>query len=48
MVRDIRERFDGAKLTVISPDVGGVVRARGLPSGSAPRSPRRQAARARQ
>ena len=30
MVRDIRERFDGAKLTVISPDVGGVVRARGL------------------
>jgi ribose-phosphate pyrophosphokinase len=30
MVRDIRERFDGAQLTVISPDVGGVVRARGL------------------
>ena len=30
MVRDIRERFDGADLTVISPDVGGVVRARGL------------------
>jgi len=30
MVRDIRERFDGAALTVISPDVGGVVRARGL------------------
>ena len=30
MVRDIRDRFDGAKLTVISPDVGGVVRARGL------------------
>jgi ribose-phosphate pyrophosphokinase len=30
MVRDIRERFDGANLTVISPDVGGVVRARGL------------------
>jgi ribose-phosphate pyrophosphokinase len=30
MVRDIRERFDLAKLTVVSPDVGGVVRARGL------------------
>src|SRR6476661_1742313 len=30
MVRDIRERFDGTRLTVISPDVGGVVRARGL------------------
>ncbi len=30
MVRDIRERFDLANLTVVSPDVGGVVRARGL------------------
>jgi ribose-phosphate pyrophosphokinase len=30
MVRDIRERFDLTKLTVVSPDVGGVVRARGL------------------
>jgi ribose-phosphate pyrophosphokinase len=30
MVRDIRERFDGNKLMVVSPDVGGVVRARGL------------------
>ncbi len=30
MVRDIRERFDLGKLTVVSPDVGGVVRARGL------------------
>jgi ribose-phosphate pyrophosphokinase len=30
MVRDIRERFDNGNLTVISPDVGGVVRARGL------------------
>ena len=30
MVRDIRERFDLAKLMVVSPDVGGVVRARGL------------------
>jgi ribose-phosphate pyrophosphokinase len=30
MVRDIRERFDLAKIMVISPDVGGVVRARGL------------------
>ena len=30
MVRDIRDRFDGAKLMVVSPDVGGVVRARGL------------------
>jgi ribose-phosphate pyrophosphokinase len=30
MVRDIRDRFDTAKLMVVSPDVGGVVRARGL------------------
>jgi ribose-phosphate pyrophosphokinase len=30
MVRDIRERFDLNKLTVVSPDVGGVLRARGL------------------
>src|SRR2546423_9453744 len=30
MVRDIRERFDMSKLMVLSPDVGGVVRARGL------------------
>jgi ribose-phosphate pyrophosphokinase len=30
MVRDIKERFDVTKLTVVSPDVGGVVRARGL------------------
>jgi ribose-phosphate pyrophosphokinase len=30
MVRDIRERFDVTKLMVVSPDVGGVVRARGL------------------
>ncbi len=30
MVRDIRERFDVSKLMVVSPDVGGVVRARGL------------------
>jgi len=30
MVRDIRERFDLAPLMVVSPDVGGVVRARGL------------------
>ena len=30
MVRDIKEGFDLAKLTVVSPDVGGVVRARGL------------------
>ena len=30
MVRDIKERFDLAKLMVVSPDVGGVVRARGL------------------
>ncbi len=30
MVRDIRERFDVTKVTVVSPDVGGVVRARGL------------------
>jgi ribose-phosphate pyrophosphokinase len=30
MVRDIKERFDLAKVIVVSPDVGGVVRARGL------------------
>ena len=30
MVRDIKERFDLASLMVVSPDVGGVVRARGL------------------
>src|SRR3989442_10544812 len=30
MVRDIRERFDTSKLIIVSPDVGGVVRARGL------------------
>ena len=30
MVRDIRERFDLSKVMVVSPDVGGVVRARGL------------------
>src|SRR4029450_6533476 len=30
MVRDIKERFDLSHLMVVSPDVGGVVRARGL------------------
>jgi ribose-phosphate pyrophosphokinase len=30
MVRDIKERFRGEQVTVVSPDVGGVVRARGL------------------
>jgi ribose-phosphate pyrophosphokinase len=30
MVRDIKEKFDLAQVTVVSPDVGGVVRARGL------------------
>lgn len=30
MVRDIRNRFDENAITVVSPDVGGVVRARGL------------------
>ncbi len=30
IMRDIRERFDLAKVIVVSPDVGGVVRARGL------------------
>src|SRR6267142_1037467 len=30
MVRDVRERFDLGKVMVVSPDVGGVVRARGL------------------
>jgi ribose-phosphate pyrophosphokinase len=30
MVRDIKERFELGSITVVSPDVGGVVRARGL------------------
>src|SRR5258707_6439095 len=30
MVRDIKERFDLGKIMVVSPDVGGVARARGL------------------
>jgi ribose-phosphate pyrophosphokinase len=30
MVRDVKERFRGDHITVVSPDVGGVVRARGL------------------
>jgi ribose-phosphate pyrophosphokinase len=30
MIRDIKERFEVDKLVVVSPDVGGVVRARGL------------------
>src|SRR5512134_1488906 len=30
MVRDIKERFELGRLMVVSPDVGGVVRARGL------------------
>ena len=30
MVRDIKERFDLARVMVVSPDVGGVARARGL------------------
>ncbi|MFN5716349.1 MAG: ribose-phosphate pyrophosphokinase, partial [Bradyrhizobium sp.] len=30
MVRDIREKFDLAKVMAVSPDVGGVARARGL------------------
>jgi ribose-phosphate pyrophosphokinase len=30
MVRDVKERFRGNDVTVVSPDVGGVVRARGL------------------
>jgi ribose-phosphate pyrophosphokinase len=30
MVRDIREKYDLSKVMVVSPDVGGVVRARGL------------------
>jgi ribose-phosphate pyrophosphokinase len=30
MVRDVKERFDLSKLMVVSPDVGGVVRARGV------------------
>ncbi|NWG25058.1 MAG: ribose-phosphate pyrophosphokinase [Pseudorhodoplanes sp.] len=30
MVRDVRERFDLSRVMVVSPDVGGVARARGL------------------
>jgi ribose-phosphate pyrophosphokinase len=30
MVRDIKERFDDGSMVVVSPDVGGVMRARGL------------------
>ena len=30
MTRDMKERFKGTDVTVVSPDVGGVVRARGL------------------
>src|SRR5207244_10733866 len=30
MVRDIKERFDLGRLAIVSPDVGGVARARGL------------------
>jgi ribose-phosphate pyrophosphokinase len=30
MTRDIKERFDVSKVTIVSPDVGGVARARGL------------------
>ncbi len=30
MVRDIKERFDVGTVTIVSPDVGGVARARGL------------------
>ncbi|NJL07984.1 MAG: ribose-phosphate pyrophosphokinase [Methylacidiphilales bacterium] len=30
MVRDIKERYDLDRVTVVSPDVGGVVRARGI------------------
>jgi ribose-phosphate pyrophosphokinase len=30
MVRDIKERFDLSNVMVVSPDVGGVIRARGL------------------
>ena len=29
-VNDIKERYDGSKLMIVSPDVGGVVRARSL------------------
>jgi ribose-phosphate pyrophosphokinase len=30
MVRDIKDRFENSNLTIVSPDVGGVARARGL------------------
>jgi ribose-phosphate pyrophosphokinase len=47
MVRDIKERSDLTSLMVVSPDVGGVVRARGSPSASTPARHHRQAPRAR-
>ena len=31
-IEDIKQRYDGAKLMIVSPDVGGVVRARSLAS----------------
>ncbi len=37
MVRDIKDHFDLSNVLVVSPDVGGVVRARGLANGSAHR-----------
>ena len=39
IVRDIKQRFDLAKVMVVSPDVGGVVRARGLAKRINRRSP---------
>jgi len=30
LIRDIKERFPGNNLTIVSPDVGGVVRARAI------------------
>jgi ribose-phosphate pyrophosphokinase len=46
MVRDIKEQFRGKDVTVVSPDVGGVVRAR-PPSASTRARHHRQTARAR-
>ncbi len=47
MVQDMRQHFDANNLIVVSPDVGGVVRARGLAKRiDAPLGHRRQAPRA--
>ena len=46
ITRDIRQRFDLGKVIVVSPDVGGVVRARACQEDQRPARDRRQAPRA--